>query len=280
VSADFSLLLPVYGGDRADHLIRAFETSVNEQTLAPAEVVIVRDGVVSPELSTAIAHLVSTSRVPVRLVELEENRGLSRALSEGLARCSHEIVARMDADDESLPDRFEQQLRALVEDSLDLIGGGMVEFGSGSERQLGVRIPPSGARIGPYARFHDPFNHPTVVYRREAVQRAGGYRDDTPMMEDYSLFARMIAAGARVDNLAVPVVRYRVDEGAYKRRGGLAQLRAELRLQHELRALGFTTRVQALRNVIVRGGYRLVPLAIRRATYRRVFANGAARNRK
>ena len=51
------------------------------------------------------------------------------------------------------------------------------------------------------------------------------------------------------------------------------QLRAELRLQQELRSIGFTTRWQALRNIVVRGGYRLIPLAIRRAAYRRVFVS-------
>ncbi|MFD1715568.1 glycosyltransferase [Amnibacterium flavum] len=270
----FSLLLPVYRGDHAAYLKRAFESSVTEQTLVPDEVVIVRDGAVPEPLAAAISTIVDSSPVPVHLVELPQNRGLSRALTAGLERCSHEIVARIDADDESLPHRFENQLTALIDGSLDLVGGGMFEFASDSGAALGLRIPPHGAAIADYARFHDPFNHPTVVYRREAVRKAGGYREDTPLMEDYSLFARMIHSGARVDNLPEPVVRYRVDAGAYKRRGGWAQLRAELRLQRELRSIGFTTRRQALRNILVRGGYRLIPLGIRRAAYRRVFVRG------
>ncbi len=269
----FSLLLPVYAGDRGEHLRRAFDTSVTEQGLRPSEVVIVRDGPVGADLAGVLTELVELSPVPVRLVELEHNQGLSRALTEGLARCTHGIVARIDADDESLPDRFEQQLPVLLERELDMIGGGLIEFASDSGEQLGVRIPPHGEEIAVAARFRDPFNHPTVVYRRAAVDRAGGYREETPLMEDYSLFARMIASGAKVDNLPKPVVRYRVDQGAYKRRGGLAQLRAELLLQRELRSIGFTTPAQAVRNVLVRGGYRLVPLWARRAVYRRWFVS-------
>ncbi|MDT7579561.1 MAG: hypothetical protein QOK35_825, partial [Pseudonocardiales bacterium] len=114
-------------------------------------------------------------------------------------------------------------------------------------------------------------NHPTVVYRRDCVRSVGGY-GDFAHMEDYLLWAKMILAGARVANVAEPPVLYRVGAGAYRRRGGLAQLRTELGLQRRLRGLGFTTRAQFVRNVVVRGGYRLVPEGVRRVAYRRMVA--------
>ena len=85
---------------------------------------------------------------------------------------------------------------------------------------VGQRVPPTDpARIQRYARMHDPFNHPTVVYRRDAVLAAGGY-GDLPLMEDYALFARMLQRGARAVNVAEPLVFYRVGAKAFKRRGG------------------------------------------------------------
>ncbi|MGH3331022.1 MAG: hypothetical protein ACRDPJ_06890, partial [Nocardioidaceae bacterium] len=120
-------------------------------------------------------------------------------------------------------------------------------------------------------RFRDPFNHPTVVYRRGCVEDAGGYQD-MPLMEDYLLFARMLARGAKPVNLAEPLVYYRVSAGAYARRGGIALLRAELELQRRFRADGITTRGEYVRNVAVRGGYRLVPEGLRRRAYRRIIA--------
>ena len=92
-------------------------------------------------------------------------------------------------------------------------------------------------------------------------------------MEDYLLFARMIAAGARPANLAQPLVNYRVGAGAYARRGGLKLLRSELSLQRRLRRLGFTTPLQYGRNLVVRGGYRLIPEGLRRVAYRAMIAN-------
>jgi hypothetical protein len=108
------------------------------------------------------------------------------------------------------------------------------------------------------------------------VQAVGGY-GDFALMEDYLLWAKMILAGARVANVADPLVAYRVGAGAYRRRGGWAQLRTELGLQRRLRAMGFTTRAQCLRNVVVRGGYRVVPEGVRRFAYRRLIASYGAR---
>ena len=100
-------------------------------------------------------------------------------------------------------------------------------------------------------------------------------------MEDYWLFARMIAAGARVVNVSEPLVYYRVGDGAYQRRGGRDLLRSELRLQREMRREGFITGPQYWRNVVVRGGYRLVPTAIRKPFYRAIVATyGDRRNRE
>jgi GT2 family glycosyltransferase len=272
----FSLLLPIYHADRADYFERAFVSSVTEQTLRPDEVVLVQDGPMSAELVLALQRVMAASPVPVRLVVLEQNVGLARALTDGLARCSHDIVARMDADDISLPNRFAVQIPALVDGGLDLVGAGLYEFADEAGEIIATRTPPVGAgQIASVSRFRDPFNHPTVVYRRSAVERAGGYLD-LGLMEDYWLFGRMIQAGAVVDNVAESLVMYRVSDGAYARRGGWSQLRAEVALQHRFRRSGFTTRRQWLVNVLVRGGYRLVPESLRRVVYRRFIASSRA----
>jgi hypothetical protein len=183
----------------------------------------------------------------------------------------------MDADDVSVPQRFERQL-PFVEHGADLVGSGLSEFDSDEDVVVGSRTPPlTEAEIRSWARFHQPFNHPTVVYRKAAVLAVGGY-EDLPLLEDYWLFARMIANGAAVANVAEALVKYRVGAGAYHRRGGLAMLRSELELQRRLHALGFTTRPQYARNLLVRGGYRLVPHDLRRHAYRRLIAGRGERS--
>jgi glycosyltransferase involved in cell wall biosynthesis len=262
----FALLVPVYQGDQARYLRRAFRSAVGDQAVRPDQVIIVRDGPVGAGLAECLDELQASSEVPVTLVPLERNRGLGPALDAGLEASWFDVVARMDADDVAMPHRFEAQLPHIQQ--ADIVGSGLLEFVEDTDKVVGQRVPPTGhRRICRYARMHDPFNHPTVVYRRQAVLAAGGY-GDLPLMEDYSLFARMLARGARAVNLTEPLVYYRVGAKAYKRRGGSRMLGSELRLQREFRRSGFTSRAEYVRNVMVRGAYRLIPWWCRRAVYR------------
>jgi glycosyltransferase involved in cell wall biosynthesis len=267
----FTLLLSVWDGDQPEHLLQAFCSAVDEQTLRPAQVVIVRDGPVRGELGACLADLHKTSPVPVTLVPLESNRGLGPALDAGMAASQFDVIARMDADDVAMPHRFEVEIPLIAE--ADIVGAGLLEFVDDIENVVGQRVPPTDPeQIQRYARMHDPFNHPTVVYRRQAVQAAGGY-GDLPLMEDYALFARMLQNGARAVNVAEPLVYYRVGATAFKRRGGADLLRSELRLQRAFRRQGFTTPAEYARNVMVRGGYRLIPWWARRAVYKPMVAH-------
>jgi len=262
----FSVLLPVYAGDDAAHLERGFLSVTRDQTLRPDEVVVVRDGPVGDDVAAVLGRLHELTDVPVTLVPLERNVGLARALEAGLEACKHEIVARADADDISRPERFAVQV-PLVAAGCDIVGSAIQEFDDDEHAPGMVRVPPTGDDIATTARFRDPFNHPSVVYRRSAVAAAGGY-EHLDLMEDYLLFARMIAAGADAENVTRPLVLYRVGAGAYARRGGRRLLASELALQRTLHSEGFLTGPQMVRNVVVRAGYRVVPESVRKAGYR------------
>ncbi len=262
----FSLLIPVYDGDRPDYLRRALRSAVDDQTVRPDQLIIVRDGPVRAELARCLEELAGACPVPVTLVLLERNSGLGPALDQGLAASTYDIVARMDADDVAMPHRFEVQVPLMA--NADIVGAGLLEFVTDTDHIVGRRVPPTDpGQIARYARLHDPFNHPTVIYRREAVLAAGGY-GDLPLMEDYALFSRMLMGGARAINVAEPLVFYRVGATAFKRRGGSGLLRSELRLQREFLRSGFISPAGYTRNVLVRGSYRLVPWWLRRLAYR------------
>ncbi|MDF2966282.1 MAG: glycosyl transferase family 2 [Nocardioidaceae bacterium] len=272
MTEQFSLLMPLWSGDDPAFFRLAWQSTVVDQTRRPDEVLVVQDGPIGPALADTLAELMAASPVPARVLVLEDNVGLGPALDRGLASCRHDVVARMDADDVSLPQRFAVQL-PLIEGGADIVGSALLEFVHDTARVEEVRIPPTDpVWIRSAVHFRDPFNHPTVVYRRQAVQRAGGYQD-LPLMEDYLLFAKMLASGAEPANVAEPLVYYRVGSGAYARRGGLALLRSEIALQRTFRAQGITTRREYVRNLVVRGGYRLVPTRIRQLAYRRLIAH-------
>lgn len=269
----FSVLLPVYIKDDPAHFQRALQSVGADQSLAADEIVIVCDGPVSPEIDEILdsarhgrsPHLVAD--IPIKVVRLERNRGLSAALNAGLQHCSYDIVARADADDISVPERFARQL-PVMEQGFDIVGAAIVEF-SVDENGTGMirRQPTHQHDIVSAFTFHDPFNHPAVVYRASAVKEVGGYQH-LDLMEDYWLFARMVASGARVTNLSDVLVKYRVGAGAYQRRGGLRLLKSEVELQRRLRSHRITTRGQLVRNLAIRATYRIVPTGLRRAGYR------------
>ncbi|GII99297.1 glycosyl transferase family 2 [Sediminihabitans luteus] len=275
MGSGFSVLLPVYDGDSPEFLERSFDSVTVDQTRPPSEVVIVQDGPVRPELTRMLARLVDRSDVPVVLVEIPVNGGLARALDLGLERCSHEIVARQDADDISVPERFAVQV-PIVEGGADVVGSAIEEFVVEGDGGL-VRVPPVGhEEIERYARFRSPFNHPSVVYRRSAVRAVGGY-EELPLMEDYWLFARMIHAGAWAENVVEPLVLYRVGAGAYARRGGTRLLQSEVELQRRMWRAGMTSFWSFSRNVAVRGVYRVTPEPVRRRAYRAAVRRDAER---
>jgi glycosyltransferase involved in cell wall biosynthesis len=195
-----SVLLPVRDGAR---FLREALESVLAQTLSDLELLVVDDGSTdeTPEILASVTH------ERLRVLR-QEHAGLVAALERGLAEARAPFLARMDADDVSLPQRLERQLAALT-DGVGLVGCG-VERIDETGRVLGSHmLPPDDAALRRRLLLRNPFAHGSVVVRREALERAGGYRADYGANEDYDLWRRI----ARDWELAaVPEILYRYRE--------------------------------------------------------------------
>lgn len=264
-----SVLLSCWRGDDPAHLRAAVASITTGQSHRPDELVIVVDGPVPGALNEAASQAARESGVAAVIVRLERNVGLARALNAGMRFCSHDVIARQDADDVSLAARLATQL-PLVAAGNDLVGSAIREFNTDPAEDGFVRsLPTQHEQIAALMASRSPFNHPSVVFTKQAVESAGGYLH-LDLMEDYWLFARMLAAGARCANSDQVLVAYRIGAGAYGRRGGFRLLKSELRIQWRLRQLGVTTLAQAARNVLLRGVYRMIPTSVREPIYRAV----------
>jgi glycosyltransferase involved in cell wall biosynthesis len=264
----FSVLMPVYHKDNPLYFREAL-ASLAPQLPYVDEVVLVKDGPLGAPLEDALdgqrAHL------PLRVVALPRNVGLARALNAGLARCRSAWVMRFDADDLCLPERAALQGERIREGGLDILGGQIEECDPSTRAPTGRRLVPcEAAEIRCFLRRRNPFNHMTVCYRRNFIRTIGGY-PDIPLKEDYALWARAIACGARVANLAQVLVRARAGSELVERRGGLRYARSELALQAFLWRQG----VQSAWSSLLVGGARAAlfaaPLAVRRFVYRRAL---------
>lgn len=265
----FSVLMSLYCRESPEALEVAL-ASLAKQTLRPDETVIVLDGPVSNE------HLGVLSRyeaaLAMKIVPLDKNVGLARALSIGLEQCTHEWIARFDTDDWSHPDRFARQHAFLdAHPTVGLLGCWIGEFeGSPNVITQVRRVPLTHEAIVRYAQRRNPFNHMTVMYRRSDVQAAGGYQD-LQWMEDYWLWVRMLHAGVEASNQPELLVHARAGLGMITRRGGIAYVRSEWRAQRQFWSLGFISPLTAITNFFLRATPRLLPTAIRAHIYARAL---------
>jgi glycosyltransferase involved in cell wall biosynthesis len=267
--SDISTVITTYRGDDADELSEALDSIFN-QTLPPAEVVLVEDGLITPDIESTITHFQHKYSDSFSTISLETNRGQGYARRVGIESVSHDLVAMMDADDISVPERFDYQIEYLNQHpEIDVVGGYIAEFGIDKHSPHAVRrVPLKPDEIASKARFRAPLNQTTVMARRDAILDAGNYRD-VDRMEDYDLWGRMLSNGSTLANIPEILAKVRGGDAMYSRRGGWEYAREEIRLQRQFRNIGFVSLPVALANLCIRVPIRLLPNRLRAAIYSR-----------
>lgn len=224
----FSVLMSLYMNEKAEYLEECLN-SLSLQTLQATEIICVFDG----PLPTSLTKIVSNweCRLNIKIVISEQNIGLGKALNLGLIHCAHDIVARMDTDDIALPNRFSSQIPLFYQSSvLALLGSNIVEFDNNNPSLHQMRVVPENAKeIIKYSVTKNPFNHMSVVFRKNAVLQAGGYIDH-PFMEDYNLWLRLISKGFETKNLPEALIKARIGNSMLKRRSGYKYICSEYKL--------------------------------------------------
>lgn len=213
----YSVLMTVYGKDNPDYFKLALNSMIN-QTIKPDEIVIVKDGEITNSLQQVINEAQKKYKKIVQ-VTLENNLGLGLALNEGLKICTNELIARMDSDDISELNRCEKQLELFKNDKdLDIVGCPVREFVDTLDNVVGYRnVPLTNDEIHKYARRRDPFNHPSVMYKKSKVLKVGGY-GNYRKNQDTDLWIKMLHDGCRAANVNEYLLNFRFDENTYKKR--------------------------------------------------------------
>ena len=227
----FSVAICVYKNDDPLFFDRALSSITEHQTIRPDEVVLVVDGPISNDLNKVIEKFERVYPF-FRVIRLEQNGGLGNALKIAVENASYELIARMDSDDVSVSTRFEQQLQYFqLHPDVDIVGGDITEFIGEEVNVVGRRVvPQNNEEIREYMKKRCAMNHVTVMYRKSAVQMAGGYQDWF-WNEDYYLWIRMWLNGAVFANTGTVLVNVRVGEQMYQRRGGKKYFGSEKALQ-------------------------------------------------
>ncbi|VEG29533.1 glycosyltransferase family 2 protein [Actinomyces howellii] len=201
---DLSVLLPARD---AEATIATAVSSTLRALPADAELVVLDDG--SSDATAELARAAGRDDHRLRVVTAPPSGGLTRALTSLMGMTDSRLVARMDADDVCLPWRFRTTL-AAVEAGQDMVFAQVVDLlGRRPRPQAPVGIPSRTFAL--HLLLTNPVSHPTMLARRELVDRVGGYRE-VPA-EDYDLWLRCAAAGARMSRVASWGLLYRVHPG-------------------------------------------------------------------
>jgi len=258
--------MSVYFKEKPEYLQQSIE-SILHQTAPTDDFVLVCDGPLTSELDSVISKYTT-----LHIVRLKENGGLGRALNEGMKYCQHDLIARMDSDDISRPDRCERELKVFAEHpDVDIVSGTIEEFITSPDEVYSRRfLPETSEEIVEFAKKRNPFNHPAVMYRKSAVEAAGGYKDFY-LLEDYFLWIRMILRGYKGYNIQEPVLWMRAGSDLYKRRSGLEYVKSEKKLFSYLLRKGFISKGEYTSAMISRAAGAMVPNSLRSFLYKRML---------
>ena len=225
----FSATISCYKNDNPKDFEIAF-LSIYNQTVRPDEIIITVDGPIPKELDDVVTRFEREFQAVI--LRSEQNNGLGMAHALAVTYTKYDWIAIMDADDISVPDRFEKQLSYIAEHpDVSIVGGQIEEFIGSIDNIVGKReVPLEDHMVKRYLRRRCPFNHMTILLNSHMVKKAGNYQD-WHYNEDYFLYCRMLLNGAVFHNLPDTLVYVRVGEEMYKRRGGWKYFKSETKLQ-------------------------------------------------
>lgn len=264
----YSVLMSLYIKENPDYLQKAIDSMLN-QTVRPDEIVIVKDGPITVELENVLNKY--TERYPglFKIVGYEKNRGLGLALNFGLSHCTNELVARMDTDDISKPDRCEKQLRLFSKrPDLAIVGSNVDEFIGTVDNVVSIRrVPKSYEDIYRFAKRRSAFNHPVVMYKKSIVMDFGGY-SNLKRNQDVDLFGRMLYAGYKAENLDESLLWFRCSDDLAKRRKSWENTWSYIATIKKFWKMGYSSFFDFAIVAVAQTGMYLMPVCVQNWVYK------------
>lgn len=254
-NVSISVLLPVYDGDDPD-LFGACLEAVVVELIETDQLVIVVDGQINNDLETCISKY-HGSLNNFDVVRLPMNVGLVSALNVGLENCIHEYVARIDADDISLPGRFVKQVK-MLDDGADVVSGAILETGGFHRRPTVKYLPECQQDIMRSMSFRSPMNHMATMFRLSKILEVGQY-PNLLGNEDYGLWLKCRKYGLKFRNTREVLVKANVPVDFAKRRSGWKFARSEIQLLWFRRQNGLGSFGEIYLSFAVRFIVRLLP---------------------
>ncbi|MDA8640092.1 glycosyltransferase [Flavobacteriaceae bacterium] len=220
---NFSVLLSVYLKTDVFQLTECIN-SIEKQSLLPSEIILIVDGPISFDVDLFVKRY---ERLKFEIIRNKFNLGLPLSLNKGLNKCKYEIVFRIDSDDICLHNRFEIQLEKFKKNSKLAVLGTNVMLIDNKSCQINKerKIPLSNSEIRKILPFKNPFNHPSVVYKKSVILAVGGY-SNVYLYEDWYLWFKISKLNdIEFENLNEKLIKYRIRQ--FDDRKGFKIIKAE-----------------------------------------------------
>lgn len=209
-----SVIMSTYKED--ERLLRESIESILNQTYRDFEYIIILD-YPDNDVHKSVIEEYALKDDRIHFYINEKNMGLTDSLNRGFSLCHGEYIARMDADDISLPDRLERQMKYLEKNHYDLIGGITEMINENGSLLYSIKsVPTDPKKINKALRYSQCIAHPTWLGRKEVFEKNAGYRH-MPLCEDYDFTLRAVLNGFVVSNLNEAVLKYRMTSNSISR---------------------------------------------------------------
>ena len=209
-----SVIMSTYKED--EKLLRESIESILNQTYKDFEYIIILD-YPDNDVHKSVIEEYALKDDRIHFYINEKNMGLTDSLNRGLSLCHGEYIARMDADDISLPDRLERQMKYLEKNHYDLIGGITEMINENGSLLYSIKsVPTDPKKINKALRYSQCIAHPTWLGKKEVFEKNAGYRH-MPLCEDYDFTLRAVLNGFVISNLNEPVLKYRMTSNSISR---------------------------------------------------------------
>lgn len=236
-----AVIMSVYSHDTLSKLKESVSSILN-QTYTDIHFYIQCDGSLPSEIDNYLSNL-NDDRISI--YKRFKNKGLAVSLNELLHIILHknyEYIARMDADDYSLPNRLFQEYQYLETNlDVDCVGTWAIEIDNNGNEYYRKKMPTNHEQCLELFKKRDCFIHPTVMFRRTFFEKAGLYPENTYFGEDTMMWANGFAYGCKFANIPEYLYKFRLDDNFFDRRRGWKHAQSIFILRHKVnKMLGFS----------------------------------------
>ena len=229
------VLMCVHAGANPEDFNQAL-ASIQTQTHSDIRMYVYCDGPLKPSHESVLSRRLDTESGRDHIVRGDMPFGLPTGLNvlidRAIADPAIAFLARMDADDISLPERIRLQVEFLQQHpDVSIVGTWCIEFTTPGVPMFQKKLPTSDEDVKKFMLYRSPLIHPTVMFRRAVFEEGHRYDAKLTMMQDYELWSRLVIAGHRISNVPEFLLWYRMAEGFFSRRTGWRRAATEVQMR-------------------------------------------------